>query len=417
MQKFHFVVTLMMSMLLFAFHVYALGDAGWDYTECRMYMAPSTVPGAGRGIFAAVPMISGQLLEYSPTLTIAHSVSGFWALNNYVYGSNIEKRSLAIFGSAMLYNHQSELHMNSHHFWSEHNVECGIETGPQSTSTPVAYYTTKDIEVGSELFSSYGDSSWFKDRNISYEDNTNTSDKFQHSLEYLEEHGYCMTDVFVAMSHIPMAGKGLFARKNFTRGDTIYVSPALLLPKNEVYASGYENALVNYCFSSPSDTGVLVFPVGLSSITNHQSSKLANMKYEWLNPELVHQDPKILFGGSTLAPLDVKYTAIRDIKAGEELTMDYGEAWINAWATYLATKLSNLNETNAKNVTFRYAIQAHEEFIPKSWDDVSCIGEQCAHMQWFEDQKEKEKEKEQSSSLSSSEMDVNGEKVHTDVAN
>lgn len=357
----------------------------YDGVACSYYMASSAIPGAGRGIFTNIHINLSGLVEESPTLTISSAISSHWTLNDYIYASDNENRSLVAFGMAMLYNHQPLAKRNVFHLWGDYSVNCEPETtSPFSTSTHIGYYANKELKPGEELLTNYGDDDWFELRNLSMAnsstENTSTNDEhLSQPVEYLAEHGVCLSFVYVSNSSLPMAGRGLFAAKNFKEGELIYVSPVLLLPKQEVFASGQDSVLMNYVIAPLTEVDVAIFPLGLTAIANHQSSMFANMRYGWDNRsfEILNNDPLSIFN-TAYAPLDLAYYATRDISAHEELTFDYGEAWINAWALYLAsTHHSYLDEDTGDILKFRYPIDPIPGLIPSAWNDVTCMGLYC----------------------------------------
>jgi hypothetical protein len=235
---------------------------------CDFYMARSTVAGAGRGIFAGKDLAESDLVEISPTLTVDVDFCDKWPLHNYVYSSNLPRRSLATFGMAMLYNHRSEEEKNVYHQWSEFKVFCDAETkSAQTTSTDVSYFAKTKLSAGDELFTSYGDD-WFDARYIQVND-TKADSYFSRDLDYLKAHGVCMTHVYVSDSLIPLAGEGLFAKKRFHAGEVIYVSPVLLLPKHEVIDASNDSVLLNYCIAPLSEVDIAILPIGLSGNAYH----------------------------------------------------------------------------------------------------------------------------------------------------
>lgn len=209
-------------------------------------------------------------------------------------------------------------------------------------------------------------------------------------LEYLSENAHCLTDIYVSESYLSMAGKGLFAKKTFSKGEIVSISPVLFLPKNEVIAASEDSVLLNYCIASEYSS-IALLPLGLGAIANHQMSKYANMQIEWLqdssDPEVFQK--KLNRSADDLltakyAEFDIVYRAVRDIDAHEELTISYGEEWVNSWATYLSYLLqwhisnSTLSsfvatEENPHPPTlpprpkFRYPIQPPEGFFPENW--------------------------------------------------
>jgi hypothetical protein len=130
--------------------------------------------------------------------------------------------------------------------------------------------------------------------------------------------------------------------KAFKRGEIIYVSPTLLMPKDEVIQLGTNTdshiIIQNYCIASP-DASIVLFPIGLGVIANHAPPSMANMEIElywWTDHEKKQNSSLVELSKSSSAELDLAYRATRDIAEGEELLIDYGEAWINAWASHLA---------------------------------------------------------------------------------
>jgi hypothetical protein len=163
----------------------------------------------------------------------------------------------------------------------------------------------------------------------------------------------------VAKSTLPFAGRGLFASRNFVKGEMVSISPVLLLPKDEVaeLASYSDSVLQNYCIAS-SDSNIVLLPLGLGALANHAMAGTANVKLEIFWWESLHPNDdidKMRKLNSTLvelsqekfAQLDIAYRATRDIHEGEEVTYDYGEDWINSWATHLAKLNDWLVETAA----------------------------------------------------------------------
>jgi hypothetical protein len=158
---------------------------------------------------------------------------------------------------------------------------------------------------------------------------------------------------------LPFAGRGLFASRNFVKGEIVSISPILLLPKDEVaeLASYSDSVLQNYCIASP-DSSVVFLPLGLGALANHAMAGTAKIELEIFWWKSLHPNDdidKMRKLNSTLvewiqekfAPLDIAYRATRDINEGEEITYDYGEDWINSWATHLAEVNEWLVETAA----------------------------------------------------------------------
>jgi hypothetical protein len=74
--------------------------------ECTLYLAPSRIPGLGRGIIAGKNFYNSSLLTTLVTLAINYNDIANLQLGNYVYASSEDSVSMAEFGIGMLYNHQ-----------------------------------------------------------------------------------------------------------------------------------------------------------------------------------------------------------------------------------------------------------------------------------------------------------------------
>jgi uncharacterized protein len=96
-------------------------------------------------------------------------------------------------------------------------------------------------------------------------------------------------------------GRGVFATRRFVEGDTVEVCPTL-----EIADSESVGKLGDYVFGTEDEKVVLLI-LGFGMLYNHSGD--ANVEYV--------QD----------APDTITYVALRDIEAGEELTISYGDEW------------------------------------------------------------------------------------------
>jgi SET domain-containing protein len=96
-------------------------------------------------------------------------------------------------------------------------------------------------------------------------------------------------------------GRGVFARKAIRKGTVIERAPIILLPTKDVFSQTADSKLAEYVFAWGRDTVAVV--LGYGSLYNH--SYQPNAQY---------------YDGGRLAQM---FTAIRDIRAGEEITVNY----------------------------------------------------------------------------------------------
>ena len=107
----------------------------------------------------------------------------------------------------------------------------------------------------------------------------------------------------ISVKDAPGKGKGVFAQKNFEKGEIIETCPVIVLPPEEVDILEHTK-LFNYYFAWGSDSREAAIALGYGSLYNH--SYTPNAKYE-----------KDLKNGL------LKYVCIRDIQQNEEITINY----------------------------------------------------------------------------------------------
>jgi hypothetical protein len=76
-------------------------------TDCRFYLAPSTIPGAGRGLFARVALAAGEELRVMGVLIPAGSVSDECTRYADAYKFRLGDALLIPVGYAALVNHSA----------------------------------------------------------------------------------------------------------------------------------------------------------------------------------------------------------------------------------------------------------------------------------------------------------------------
>lgn len=97
-------------------------------------------------------------------------------------------------------------------------------------------------------------------------------------------------------------GRGVFARRAITAGEIVELCPTL-----EVEDDAASGTLRDYVFSSNEDENVAILPLGWGTLYNHSPDA---------NCEHVEHGPGL-----------IAYVARRDVRAGEELTINYGDHW------------------------------------------------------------------------------------------
>ena len=324
--------------------------------DCSLYLAPSTVPGAGRGIIAGKTFNKGQRIEETITITFKDSDCAGCQLDNYAYVTDDDEYSMIKFGAGSLYNHHSFKNVEYH--WSRAEVAqpSNIHPEPYSVFTPTIFKAVETVKPGNELFVYYG-YTWLQSRTLEdeYESSTKTSQITPIPVSDLEKYGHCLSHVSVNTSTIPNAGKGLYAERDFKAGEIVLVSPVLLLAREMVERTRETSVLMNYCFTPPGEASdIVLFPLNNAVALNHQPSGLANLDFDWydwarvstrgayfeqsnnitrdLNALLRLSVDEVL--SAPLAQFDLAFTALTDIAEGDELTINYGDSWRAAWELY-----------------------------------------------------------------------------------
>jgi len=209
-----------------------------------------------------------------------------------------------------------------------------------------------------------------------------------YDLDELDRVGHCLSDIYVDESTIPLAGKGVFANRDFKKGEIVSISPILLMPRKSVSdeSSHSNSVLINYLYTTNySNVGIL--PLGTGVVINHPPKKGAeNVAVEWYywtekkgdvskkeHTRLTHESPVEKLISSEFSPLDMAYRATKDIVEGEEIFMDYGDEWFDAWHAhvmesnvYMRYLLQDPDSTHEFPL-FRTPIGLPPGIIPESW--------------------------------------------------
>eukprot|EP00980_Cylindrotheca_fusiformis_P003670 scaffold818_cov136-Cylindrotheca_fusiformis.AAC.36 len=408
--------------------------------ECNFYLAESTIPNAGVGIFSAIELNPGDAVA-EPDVCIpvfdlySHHDDPFDPFFDYVWtgdamGMELELESEDI--EALCPGIDSAVNCNlalinvgkATPIYDNAGLHRAKNPGA-GAMTPYHNGTTRTIRrvpVGGELFKVQKEATVFTTRpffdsfpisddfdraqrllerffkiavsvqRISYEDaiipiqsiwNTRTLNALPKSFEealvarehdigmthqpnatrtikWLAENGKCVDNIFPGKSTIEGAGHGAFTKRDLPKGTIVTGSPLHHLPLKENYMPMYrlfhENAdtetqvkndvigyqlVMNYCFGH-SESSLMLFPYGIGVNYINHNQTLANVRVEWARDGVTTHDaswfsrtPNEML--STKVPhLALDYIATRDIVEGEELFLDYGDEWEDAWQRHAA---------------------------------------------------------------------------------
>eukprot|EP00536_Pseudo-nitzschia_multiseries_P004418 jgi/Psemu1/318414/estExt_fgenesh1_pm.C_730015 len=213
-------------------------------------------------------------------------------------------------------------------------------------------------------------------------------------LDWLHEHGRCMDNIRDGISRIPHAGRGAFARRNIPRGSVVAPAPLIQIPDRTVFTiygakskatqeEGeieieieivsdhdkpiHHQLLLNYCFGH-GESSLLLCPYGLmTSHINHDATN-PNTKIVWAaDDHMTHPEwrkqPIKRWGTKEKAGLSFDFVALRDIEKDEEITIDYGSEWEEAWQSHLQAYYGS-EETSEASRPARTKQQLTKHHVP-----------------------------------------------------
>jgi len=187
---------------------------------------------------------------------------------------------------------------------------------------------------------------------------TNTT-IIKRGVDWIKDNGLCMEQISPGKSTLPQAGKGAFANKSFSKGELIAPAPILQIMDRDLMfiyddkeAPIRQQILLNYCFSHK-DSKLLLCPQSNIILINHCSNRKVgkgecadkgpNAKIEWASgwdldtPLWLEMSLEQLekLTEEKKRGLSMEVIATREIRAGEEIFIDYGRNWEEAWESHV----------------------------------------------------------------------------------
>ena len=182
------------------------------------------------------------------------------------------------------------------------------------------------------------------------------------SQDWLEQHGSCLDNIRPGPSSIPLAGNGAFATRRIREGQVISPVPLLHLHRHhmEIFSStdAYDptatvnfegqRLLLNYCYGHP-ESSLLLFPYSpVVNYINHapieankeSNSPVANAKLQWSSQfntqDWLNMSPEELLRTKKEPGLAMEIVATREIAPDEEILLDYGSSFGQAWERHVS---------------------------------------------------------------------------------
>jgi SET domain len=160
-------------------------------------------------------------------------------------------------------------------------------------------------------------------------------------VEWLRKYGRCVDNIVIQTATDPEMGRGAFAKRTLPKDTIVVAAPIQFFKHRQAFAKQIPEALfVNYCYQPPG-TDMLLYPYGPGvNLINHGSGHQTNVQIRWSTHYMSHtpwlnlpdeQFWQMQYPGSIM----FDYVAIRDIRPGEELFIDYGIEWEQAWKKHV----------------------------------------------------------------------------------
>ena len=311
--------------------------------QCQFFLAESAIPMAGLGVFTAINIKKNHPVQNTPDICVYitdannqtevdthtwqdHRFGAQWEAKNpraACEGVVVQFNSMNMkkFASARPTAIQELIHTNA-----------GLRRDKSPGAGAITHYfgassvALRDLEPGTELM-------LWDDSHDVHEDHAIAP---LRTPEWLQQHGLCIDHMRVKMATDPQMGRGAFATRRLPKGTVVAPAPLQIFKDRSEFAKQTpEQLFVNYCFQ-PKGSKMLLFPYGQGfGLINH-SGKHPNVKLRWSTHHMNHKRWLDL-------PLDqfwvmqhpgsmiVEVVAIRDIEQDEEIFMDYGKDWEEAW--------------------------------------------------------------------------------------
>ncbi len=171
------------------------------------------------------------------------------------------------------------------------------------------------------------------------------------SQEWLEENGICLDNIRSDQSTIVQAGRGAFATRFITKGQTIAPLPLIHMDRDRFriyeenletqrYDYEEEQLMLNYCYGH-TNSSLVAFPYSpITNFVNHNFNHTAiNAEVRWSDSKYHKADwldktvEEII--AEPYAGLMLEFVALRDIEEGEEIFINYGKEWEDAWNKHI----------------------------------------------------------------------------------
>ena len=331
-----------------------------------------------------------------------------------------------------------------------HRSKMDATAGSFAYHSNYSYTAIRPIQPGQELIVSCYTSN-AQQETINQEKGDTAEDHHVRSMEWLHDNAVCLDTLTVGPSTLPgTVGRGAFSKFDVTTGSPIATTPVLHFDRSQlqmVQQEYYQNKkqqatatttstssgsttdepfvlsdnmirdhgirysdtvigqqlLLNYCFGTK-ESNVLLLPLGPGvNFINHSREK-TNAYIRWSYDNVLTTYPNYLQTLSvhelldevTLNPesqLVLEIVAMKDIQAGDEIFLDYGDDWVNAWEEHVANWKAHETESPYQSAN-EYSMRNHppEELIRTVTEQIKTPYPENIQTACYVEQQEEEEE-------------------------
>ena len=165
------------------------------------------------------------------------------------------------------------------------------------------------------------------------------------SQDWLDDNGMCLDNIYPGDSKVPQAGRGAFASRKINNGQLISPMPLMHMNKNVFRVLNDEREIgtqlmLNYVFGHEKSSLVMLpYSPTVNFVNNHADKSKVNARMQWSMNKYHNKSWEVesveYILGQDNAGLMLELMAITDIEKDEEIYIDYGAKWDEAWADHV----------------------------------------------------------------------------------
>lgn len=319
--------------------------------QCNYVMAPSRATGhSGWGVFALREHSPGDTVLYGdlqlpiPDVLPQKEAGIAHLLHNYSWSPSVARSEGTVVqvmnpGQGMLLNSDS-VHFNvipSRPLEAQRPIAGASRFNSPGAGASTYYhgrrqYAYRDISPGDELLISYG-AAWA--RKLS----SQTKDFYRQPVNFLRQHGICIDHIRPGQTKDPLRQYGAFATRTLPLDTIIAPLPIIAIDRKSLWmeSTRSQQLILNYCFGHPKSS-MLLYPYSMvSNYVNHGDEPNAQVRWSSVSRNLEKtrgMSPSALIEGSHWGMV-LELVATREIAEGEEILIDYGPVWRQAWQDHV----------------------------------------------------------------------------------